>query len=72
MPDSAAKLKWIYNSKEGHKMYVANRVAETLQASSPSDWRHNPGVLITAEDGTRGLKLKQFKTECRWFNGPLF
>ena len=70
--DSATTLQWIYNSKERHKMYVANSVAEILDITSPSDWRHVPGVLNPADDGTRGLKLNEFKPDCRWFNGPLF
>ena len=52
-------------------MYVANKVAEILETNSPSDWRHVPGVLNPADDGTRGLKLNEFKPECRWFNGPI-
>ncbi|XP_075254923.1 uncharacterized protein LOC142346293 [Convolutriloba macropyga] len=70
--DSATTLQWIYNSKEKHNMNVANRVAEILETTSPSDWRHVPGVLNPADDGTRGLKLTEFKPDCRWFNGPLF
>ena len=53
-------------------MYVANRIAEIPETTSPSDWRHVPGVLNPADDGTRRLKLNEFKPECRWFNGPLF
>ena len=53
-------------------MYVANRVAENLETTSPSDWRHVPGVLNPADHGTRGLKLNDLKPECPWFNGPLF
>ena len=70
--DSATTLQFIYNSKETHKMYVANRVAEILETTSPSDWRHVPGVLNPADDGTRGWKLNEFKPDCRWFSGPLF
>ena len=53
------------------KMYVANRVAEILETTSPSDWRNVPGVLNPADDGARGLKLNEFKPDCRCFNGPL-
>ena len=71
--DSARTLKWIYNSKEKQKkLYVANRVDKNLEASSPSNWRHTPGVFNSADDGTRQLKLQEFTPECRWFNGPLF
>ena len=70
--DSATTLQWIYNSKERHKIYVANRVAEILEITSRLDWRHVPGVLNPADDGTRWLKLNEFKPEYRWFNGPLF
>ena len=70
--DSATTLQWIYNSKERHKRYEANRVAEIFETTSPSDWPHVPGVLNPADDGTIGLKLNEFKPEYRWFNGPLF
>ena len=68
--DSATTLEWIYNSNEKHKIYLANRVAEIFETSSPSNWRHIPGVLNPADDGTRGPKL-EFKLEC-WFNGSPF
>ena len=70
--DSPTTLQWIYNSKERQKKYVANRVAKILETTSTSDWRHAPGVLNPAEDGTRGSKLNEFKPECCWINGPLF
>ena len=53
-------------------MFVANGVAENRETTSPSDRCHVPGVLNPADDGTRGLKLSEFKPECRWFNGPFF
>ena len=33
----SATTQWIYNSKEVHKLYAANRVAKILELSSPSD-----------------------------------
>ena len=70
--EGAKTLQWIYSSKERHKMYLANRVAEIFKTTLLSDWRHVPGVLNPADNGTQGLKLNKFKPECRWFNGPLF
>ena len=70
--DSTTTLEWIYNSNERHKIYLANRVAEIFETSSPSDWRHFPGVLNPTDDGRRWPKLKEFKPECCWFNGPPF
>ena len=67
--DSATTLQWIYNSKERHKMYVANRVAKNLETTSTSDWRHVPCVLNPADNGTRGLKLNEFNPECRGLTG---
>ena len=63
--DSATTLQWIYNFKGKHKIYVAKRVAGILETTSPSDWRHVPGVLNPADDGTRELNLNEFKPESR-------
>ena len=53
-------------------MFVSNRLTETHEVSSPSQWRHVPGVLNPADDGSRGMQISSFGPECRWWRGPDF
>ena len=54
------------------QILFANRVAEILDNTHVRQWRHCPGELNPADDGTRGLMLKDFSSECKWFSGPQF
>ena len=51
---------------------VANRITYILTNSEATQWRHVPGTLNPADDGSRGLKAAQLQSSHRWFNGPAF
>ena len=70
--DSTTVLQWIRGSEKRQQIFVANRVAEILDNTHVRQWRHCPGELNPADDGTRGLPLKDFSSACRWFSGPQF
>ena len=59
-------------SIEEVKTFVANRVSEIHQKSSPRQRRHVPTDLNCADDATRGLHAKVLTSEYRWFSGPRF
>jgi hypothetical protein len=65
-------LQYIKNERRRFRPFVANRLSEIHDVSSPSDWRQVPGDLNPADDGSRGMKIKAFQPTCRWWCGPSF
>ncbi|XP_068749292.1 uncharacterized protein [Montipora capricornis] len=70
--DSMITLNYIYSESRGFQTYVANRVTEIRELTSPEQWRHCPGKLNPADDVSRGLEMKEFQNNDRWLNGPSF
>ena len=70
--DSKDVLIWIQGQSRRYKTFVANRVSEIYQKSSPRQWRHVPTDLNCADDASRGLHAKVLTSEHRWFSGPRF
>ena len=70
--DSMTSLQYIKNETRRFQTFVANRVTEIHETSSPEQWHHIPGVLNPADDGSRGVGAQYFHTECRWWSGPKF
>ena len=70
--DSLTTLQYITNEKRRFKPFVANRVNEIHEASTPQQWRHVPTSLNPADDGSRGMKLHDLDPNCRWLSGPSF
>ena len=52
--------------------YVANRVGEIRDLTSPQQWRHCPGKLNPADDVNRGLGTNEFLKNERWLKGSPF
>ncbi|XP_044175495.1 uncharacterized protein LOC122958626 [Acropora millepora] len=67
--DSLTTLQYIANEKKRFKPFVANRVNEIHEASTPQQWRHEPTSLNPADDASRGLDLNALKSNCRWLSG---
>jgi hypothetical protein len=70
--DSSAVLGQICGESKRHPAFVANRLSEILETTEPEQWRHCPGKLNSADDGSRGRSSKALTPECRWLNGPAF
>ena len=70
--DSSTVLKYIRNESRRFHTFVANRVSEIQDTSSPSQWRHVPGKLNPADECTRGLRAVELNQQCRWISGPPF
>ena len=70
--DSSAVIGQIRGESKRHPAFTANRLSEILDASEPQQWRHCPGKLNPADDGSRGLKADAITPNCRWLNGPAF
>ena len=70
--DSTSVLKYIKNETSRFRTFVANRVAEILKMSGPSQWRfvstaHNPADLAS-----RGMRAEPFQRNEMWISGPSF
>ncbi|XP_022806184.1 uncharacterized protein LOC111343295 [Stylophora pistillata] len=70
--DSSAVIGQIRGESKRHPAFTANRLSEILDTSEPQQWRHCPGKLNPADDGSRGLKADSITPNCRWLNGPSF
>ncbi|XP_068674398.1 uncharacterized protein [Montipora foliosa] len=70
--DSMTSLQYIKNVTRRFQTFVANRVAEIHETSSPGQWHHIPGVINPADDGSRGVSAQFFHAGCRWWLGPKF
>jgi hypothetical protein len=70
--DSTTVVQWIRNSSARHPQFIANRIAEILDLTKPSQWHHIPGKVNTADDGSHGLAANMLTESCRWLNGPAF
>ena len=70
--DSHTTLQYIKNEFKRFQMYVANRVAEIHEVTSPDQWRHCPGKVNPADDASRGLKPLKLSCQHQWWRGPEF
>ena len=70
--DSTTEFQWIQGSDKRQQIFVAHRVAETLESTQASQRNHCPGPLNPADDGTRGIPLSEFSNKLKWFTGPKF
>ena len=70
--DNSNVLWWIRGHSRAFKPFVANRIGEIQEATSPSQWRHVPTHLNPADYLTRGLSAECIANRCEWWNGPDF
>ena len=70
--DSSAVIGQIHGESKRHPAFTANRLSEILDTSEPQQWRHCPGKLNPADDGSCGLRADAITSNCRWLNGPAF
>ena len=64
-----AVLQWIHSSHRKQKVFVANRVAEILDTTDASHWKHVSGVNNPADIGTRVINIEELKRS-EWLTGP--
>ena len=70
--DSQVILGYISNDSRRFQTFVANRVAEIRDSTTPNQWRHVPGSLNPADDCSRGLPISELAEDSRWIQGPDF
>ncbi|XP_065356143.1 uncharacterized protein LOC135950534 [Calliphora vicina] len=70
--DSSSVISWIGSESRRYKPFVAHRITEILDSTSPADCRWLPTNLNVADETTRMKSLVDFSDDCRWFKGPKF
>ncbi|KFM66111.1 hypothetical protein X975_10998, partial [Stegodyphus mimosarum] len=70
--ESCIALHWVKGSAKRWKQFVANRVVEIQDRSSPSDWYYcssedNPAHLLT-----RGISTEKLVLHEKWCSGPIW
>ena len=70
--DSMIVLNYIRNETRRFQTYVANRVTEIREQTTPDQWRHCPGKDNPADDASRGLDTPEYLKNQRWLKGPEF
>lgn len=68
--DSQTTLHYIKNVSKRFHTYVANRIADIVEITSPDQWRHCPGKLNPADEASRGLKPQKLTDQYHWWKGP--
>jgi len=70
--DSATVLQYIQNVHRRFPVFIANRLTEIHEVTKVHQWRHVPGSLNPADEGSRGVDIDYFEPGCRWLSGPEF
>ena len=70
--DSTLVLQYIKNTSNRMKVFVANRVTDIREVSSPSSWRHVPSEENPADILSRGVMDPEALNNTNWFTGPSF
>ena len=70
--DSMVALSWIRSEPGRWKAFVANRVAEIHDLTSPDKWSHCPGSENPADLVTRGVTAQELVSSAVWLHGPEF
>ena len=70
--DSQNVIYWIRDKSRSFKPFVANRIGEIHESTSPEQWHHIPGKLNPSDKATQGLSADEFVTNTTWLYGPSF
>ncbi|XP_057377943.1 uncharacterized protein LOC130699905 [Daphnia carinata] len=70
--DAMTVLRWIHANHRRYNVFVANRISEILDSTTPQQWRHIPGILNPADECSRGLCPSELDPNHRWYRGPEF
>ena len=69
---SMTSLQYIKNQTRHFQTFVANRVAEIHESTTPEQWHHVPGSMNPADEGSQGVTIQHFQPGCQWWSGPCF
>ncbi|XP_073956544.1 uncharacterized protein [Choristoneura fumiferana] len=70
--DSSVVLAWIKGDVTRLKIFVANRISEITELTSPLAWRYVPTDMNPADLISKGVDAKQLLSRPLWWAGPMF
>ena len=70
--DSTSVLKCINNETKRFHTFESNGLTVILNESSRNEWRYVNTDVNPADDGSKGMKLRDFLKNDRWIAGPPF
>ena len=70
--DSMNVLWWIRKPSRSFRPFIANRVGEIHDSSSPTQWHHVNTHQNPADLPTRGMSVTEIKRSEMWWKGPNF
>ena len=70
--DSMNVLWWIRRPSRSFRAFIANRIGEIYDSSSPTQWRHVSTHQNPADLPTRGMSVTELKGSETWWKGPKF
>lgn len=70
--DSQTVLGWVRSDARKYHPFVAHRIAEILDSTSPTDWRWVPTAENVADEATRNKSQEILQNLSRWLNGLKF
>ena len=68
--DSSTVLAWLDGNSRSQPIYVANRVKQTLELTTPSIWHYVPTLTNPADCASRGLSPAALFHHELWWEGP--
>ena len=68
--DSSTVLAWVDGNSRSHPVYVANRVKQTLELTTPNIWHYVPTATNPADCASRGLSPTALYHHTLWWEGP--
>lgn len=72
LSDSKTVLSWIASSNYKLPSFVAPRIGEILDSTTPREWFHVGSNDNVADDGTKRFDISSINQSARWFKGPHF
>ncbi|XP_050703627.1 uncharacterized protein LOC126989094 [Eriocheir sinensis] len=70
--DSMVVLGYINNDSKRFHVYVANRVQQIRDQTSPSQWKYVETEHNPADYASRGQSVEELINNDKWWNGPRF
>ena len=70
--DSQVVLGYIRNDARCFHVFVANRVQQIKDSSSPDQWRYVVTHENPADEASCGVSPRDLLNNSRWLNGPAF
>ena len=68
----ARRVDAAWEKSHSDSLLLLTQLEEIHEHTTAEQWRHVPGALNPADDGSRGLPIEAFHPKCRWWSGPAF